>query len=393
MSVFQLQSRRSVTLGTSLAIIVLFWLGYTNVDLSPRSATSGCKDSLQHDLLDDVANATLGKIFIINLASRTDRRDAASLAARFTGLEVEFIDAVTKIDAKAWPPGAKEANLNAGSAGAWRSHMNVINRIVEQNISSALILEDDIDWDIRIKSQMQDFARASRLLVQPLPGTTDKFLDPTYPQPDAERSSPTNFNIDETYTGEPSSSPYGDLDRWDILWVGHCGCRFPWAADKNVPLGRAVINNDETVPPRRKINIEFGDNQLIDGYPDHTRVVARSRVNTCTLGYGISQPGARRLLYELGVHKISGPTDMMFRSVCDGVDGRDLMICLSPQPALFNHHRPAGSRASWSDINENDESAYNEIPETTNIRWATRVNFPKLVKGQTDYIDLYKDNN
>lgn len=39
--------------------------------------------------------------------------------------------------------------------------------MIEQRISLALILEDDADWDIRIKRQMRDFAKASRLLVQP----------------------------------------------------------------------------------------------------------------------------------------------------------------------------------------------------------------------------------
>lgn len=267
--------------------------------------------------------------------------------------------------------------------------------MIKQNLSSALILEDDADWDIRIKSQMRDFAKASRLLVQPLPGTTNQFLDPTWPQPDAEHRQNTDFNIEEASTGEPTTSPYGDLDRWDMLWVGHCGCRFPWASDENVPLGRAIIPHDETVPSRRKIEVEFGDNQLINGYPDYTRVVARSRVNTCTLGYGISRPGARRMLYELGVHKISGTTDMMFRSVCDGVDGRDLMTCLSPQPALFNHHRPAGPKSSWSDINNPDEQdqSWNDVPGSTNIRWATRVNFANLVSGNTDYIDRYSDGD
>jgi hypothetical protein len=38
--------------------------------------------------------------------------------------------------------------------------MNLTSRsIVEQNITSALVMEDDIDWDIRIKSQMREILR------------------------------------------------------------------------------------------------------------------------------------------------------------------------------------------------------------------------------------------
>lgn len=112
--------------------------------------------------------------------------------------------------------------------------------MTENNITTALILEDDSDWDVRIKSQMRNFARASRLLLQPLPGNVDQFLDPTYPQP-SEGDSSTNFDVDNFATTRPTSSPYGDIERWDILWLGHCGCRFPADYDRNVPLGRAIL--------------------------------------------------------------------------------------------------------------------------------------------------------
>ena len=203
--------------------------------------------------------------------------------------------------------------------------------MIEENIVSALFLEDDADWDIRIKKQMTDFAKASRLLVQPKLGTSDSFLDPTYPRPKKDQK-PQNFDISKDLTGRPSSSPYGDIDRWDILWLGHCGSRFPRASDRNVPLDRAVIYDDETVPEPQHVKMEFGDSELVQTYPAHTRVVSRAWMNTCSLGYAITQPGARRLLYELGVNKMTGTTDMMLRSVCHGSEGRPLQTCLTTQP-------------------------------------------------------------
>ena len=35
-------------------------------------------------------------------------------------------------------------------------------RVVDGNLGSALILEDDADWDIRIKKQLQAYALSSR---------------------------------------------------------------------------------------------------------------------------------------------------------------------------------------------------------------------------------------
>lgn len=263
-------------------------------------------------------------------------------------------------------------------------------RIVDQNITSALILEDDIDWDVRIKSQMTDFARAARLLVQPLAQTTDQYLDPTYPKP-AEDETYVDFNLEEGHTiSKPKDSPYGDVSRWDLLWLGHCGCRFPKASDLNAPLGRVVIANDTTVPEPQHLDMEFGNDELKTQYPPHTRVVSRARANSCSLTYGISQPGARRFLYELGVHKLSDPNDIMFRYVCDGVQGRELGTCLTVQPQLFQHHRPVGARAGFSDISEFDDG-YNEQATTANIRWSVRINLPKFISGDAEYTDSYPD--
>jgi hypothetical protein len=264
-----------------------------------------------------------------------------------------------------------------------------VTRIVEDNITSALILEDDIDWDIRVKSQMTEFARASRLLIQPLNQSSDHLLDPTYPTPTEEQVY-TDFPLEEHSVSEPIDSPYGDLSRWDLLWLGHCGCRFPRASDLNAPLGRVVIANDTTVPEHRHLNMELGNNELLTQYPAHTRVVSRARVSSCSLAYAVSQPGARILLYELGVHKMTDAFDIMLRFVCDGVDERQQATCLTVQPQLFQHHRPAGSRAGFSDISDFGDD-YNERATTDNIRWSVRVNFPKLIGDGTDYIDSYPD--
>ena len=136
--------------------------------------------------------------------------------------------------------------------------------------------------------------------------------------------------------------------------------------------------------------MQFGDSELVKSYPNHTRVVSRAGMNTCTVGYGISQPGARRLLYELSVHKMTGPTDIMLNSVCQGLDGRSVHTCLTIQPQLFQHHRPVGYRSSFSDISDHGAD-YNEKAFARNVRWSTRMNFRQLVDGSTDYIDLFKD--
>ena len=260
--------------------------------------------------------------------------------------------------------------------------------MVEENISSALILEDDADWDLRIKTQMHTFARASRLLVQPLRDTEDQFLDPSYPTPAPDQGA-EEFNLTTDYAVEsPASSPYGDLRRWDALWLGHCGSDFPAASDMKAPLGRVVLSSDETVPDR--VNKEFGGEGIL-AYPPQTRVVSRAWQSTCTFAYAITLPMARRILYEQGIWKVTGPFDMMLRSMCHGSEGRRTRTCLGVQPALFAQHKPIGNEATFSNIDEHHEG-YNSVAQSPNVVLSTRVNFPRLIEGETDYIESFESS-
>ena len=249
-------------------------------------------------------------------------------------------------------------------------------------------MEDDADWDLRIKSQMQDFARASRLLLQPRFGQAGSFLDPTNPRQSLD-DQPKDFWLSSApQTKPPTTSPYGDIDHWDVLWLGHCGARMPRPADKTIPLAR-VFSSDPSVPEPQHVAVEFGNRDLYKSYPHHTRAVHRAAENVCTLAYAVTLPAARRILYELSINKIDASMDLMLRNVCEG-EGRTMRTCLTVQPQLFQHHRPKGAKHGFSEISNHGEG-YNPTPHTLNLRWSTRVNFPKLVDGQTDYIDQYPD--
>jgi len=78
------------------------------------------------------------------------------------------------------------------------------------------------------------------------------------------------------------------------------------------------------------------------------------------------------------------------RQLCDGADGRVPMTCLSVQPALIGQYRPVGDRSSFSDIS-GVWHGNNKLAHTLNVRWGTRQNFAKLITGDTDYVDIYKD--
>ena len=80
--------------------------------------------------------------------------------------------------------------------------------IVERNLSTALILEDDADWVMRIKFQLGNFALSSRTLIQPVTGKPTSFADPTYPSPEGSAiMPPANYFHNFPSTIVPTSSP------------------------------------------------------------------------------------------------------------------------------------------------------------------------------------------
>ncbi|KAK2776131.1 hypothetical protein FQN53_002862 [Emmonsiellopsis sp. PD_33] len=367
---------------------------------SPIPPSSQCRVSGAS--LDDVANSTLGfeRIYAINLPSRTDRRDGLNLMSALTGIQLDWIDGVdgNAVQEKALPWPASHETIKTANIGSWRAHLDALRAIVDNNLSTALIIEDDADWDVRIKSQLQDFALSARALLQPLPSSPSSqsswYADPTYVDPVKSPGMPPAMDLNNLpRTVPPKTSPYGD--EWDVLWLGHCGAQFPnpaleskSALSNQLPRGRVVYHNDATVPGPEHLVVLPSADDLRATYPPHTRVTHHAMGSICSLAYAVSQRGARRLLYELGVKQFDSAYDIMLRDVCEGANGRARGVCLTVQPQLFNHHRPRGRGRFHSDISEHADGVY-ENASTQMIRWSTRMNLAKLVEGRTDFDDGY----
>ncbi|KAI9830942.1 MAG: hypothetical protein M1819_005325 [Sarea resinae] len=382
---------------------LLLLLSLLNRDITSfRTVTTHKKLS---SLLDDVRNSSLGfeKIFVVNLPSRTDHRDALLVTGAATHIEFDWVDGVLGADVpdKAITPPMNREQLGAGNIGSWRAHLNALTEVVRQNLSTALILEDDVDWDIRLKSQLHDYALSSQALLQPLLEDPSSYADPTYPSPNGAVTMPPDMHFGSLPpVSPPSSSPYGD--GWSVLWLGHCGTIFPSCKveasaerSKNQPKGRVVHLDDDTVPESHYFE-NFTDlwgwqqDDPRAAYPPHTRIAHHSMGTVCTLGYAVTQESARRILYEFGVKAFNAPFDIMMRDLCEGTSNRPYHTCLTVQPQLFNHHRPAGNKKYESDINDHggaeNTHAYTEI-----IRWSARLNLDRLLYGATEFEDQYPD--
>lgn len=318
-----------------------------------------------------------------------------TLAAALTNLQVTWAKGVSGTDVpdKVVPGEDWEKSILRGNKGSWRAHMNVLNTIVNQNLTSALILEDDADWDIRLKSQLQIFARAAQLFTHP----DSRISTPT------DLNKVTNIPVSSipSPSKQPFSSPYGT--NWDVLWLGHCGTNFPTPSivlttHSNTSLLRVTVSNDPTVPSPQHLKAHpFAlQDQLAELYPPHTRVVHPSSGTICTQAYAVSQQGARKLLWRFGVKEaLTKGWDLVLGEWCDGlfVDVRDKgkggemrggrtgqgPVCVTVQPPLFSHHF---GRGAASDITAPGGGFVNREKEMTPyVRWSVRMNMGRLVEG------------
>lgn len=100
-----------------------------------NNSTLGVRFHLAHVLVDSDANEIFPsrqfeKMFVVGLASRTDRRDGMVLQAALSNMEINFVDGVKGEDVsdKAIPQSVKHDRLRPASIGSWRAHMNAIQQ-------------------------------------------------------------------------------------------------------------------------------------------------------------------------------------------------------------------------------------------------------------------------
>ncbi|KAI0386202.1 glycosyltransferase family 25 protein [Hypomontagnella monticulosa] len=386
-----------VLIAISALLVVSLYLLSTRGDAVPYLNSVRATTSFRSDIRDNIYNNTLGfeKIFVIGLPSRTDRRDGMVLQAALSNLAIEFIDGVDgkTIPDSAIPSSKKLERVGDATLGAWRAHINAIQEVVRRNLSSALIMEDDADWDVRIRQQMYDLALATHALTQPLSGssgTSAEYADATYPEAGNGPSAVPDLLFDGLpNTAVPTTSPYGD--NWDVIWAGHCGMHFPYSDKKLVPKGRVVRTNDRTVPQHKYLWSIFEPEDLELHYKDHTRVYHHVQEGVCSLAYAVSQKGARRLLHELGLKDANTAFDIELRWFCDGSGNPDRghHNCLTVQPSLFQIHLPAGPKKSQSDISDHGDGIQEKVTKV--LRYSVRMNAEALMDGH-ELVDQWPDD-
>ena len=215
-------------------------------------------------------------------------------------------------------------------------------RMIAESISSALILESDADWDMRIKDIMTEVAEGAKVLID-------------WPFDAADKS----FN--------DVNNPYGE--RWDILWIGHCG-------SSNHGEGRIYSINDSTVPPEDH-EFWFAGPPQDEQHRPGTRILYQFQSAVCSTSYAISYSGAVKLveLFKKGNENLD--LELMIRC-----NQRVDLTCLAVWPQIVT---AAGSRSNiehpeneTADLESQVDEAFS-VPPGPALQYSARVNADQVI--------------
>jgi len=326
----------------------------------PLEATPATKVSPPDSDIANIYNATLGfqKIYVLSMPHRRDKRDVVALAAYLAGLEIEFVDGVngSEISKAERPEGWEKAFNTDGnidsSLGCWRGHLDIYQKMALQGVQSALIMEDDVDWDVTIKRQMTEVAHGARQLQ---------------------------------HNDAVSHSPYGD--DWWLMSTGNCAT----AIDDNRDQEHWVIDNDPTVVPGRHRQLFYGPKtspkELKGG---NTRLLFWLNYMVCTGSYAISLKGVSNMLLDQQLLPHAKPIDLALAEMC-ARDEQGKGKCIGIYPPITGIFVPAGDKSKESDRQTSKEGERNDVAWAKNMVYSSRLNMETMLAGSTIVKSQYPD--
>ncbi|EMD90621.1 glycosyltransferase family 25 protein [Bipolaris maydis ATCC 48331] len=275
-----------------LIFILLLVVGLWCHNRSSDSAYAQWLASAESHSAKAPANSTLGfgTVLVVSKQGSARRRPLIQ-AANVTEIDLTIPQQPewTEGDVQRFING--HSNTQKGSILAWLGHHNALRWFLDSGLETALILEDDVDWDIRLRSvQIPLAASATRQLLPPV------------------RSRHPNINKN------PNRTQYwGDQDGWDVLYLGHCGDYFDVVEEDGPKTDRQSYNlsaiahklyHDPTMPSWLDLHPFTQALFRLLGMPERTRVMHRSKLPLCSFGYAVTRQAAERLLNDLAPPKL-----------------------------------------------------------------------------------------
>ena len=157
----------------------------------------------------------IDKVYIINLEHRTDRKDKVISELQRVGItNYEIFKAIqpNEIDIYKWNSqflnpvpqwfkntGGDELKYKIGALGCMLSHIQIINKCIENNYTNVLILEDDTEFTDSYRTNFQDIMNNFKSQIEHLSFGL-LYLAGNHNISKLEKKTNNIFKIDGTYT-------------------------------------------------------------------------------------------------------------------------------------------------------------------------------------------------
>ena len=301
----------------AIALCTFFFYYRSSIGLAP-TGPGGSKD------IKGAGNATLGfgGLYVVS-GPGSPRREHLEQAAAVTELQLTIPEQVSWSDDDIrnfrWP-NETESKVGIGSAKAWLSHHLVLKAFLASGLETALIFEDDVDWDVRLRTQQ--IPRAQQ----------------------AARSLSTSYSSASQY-------PWGAPSDWDLFYLGHCGDYFNDLND-GVGVGHHhpshleaiphAVFEDPTMPYMTDIHPFTASLFTALRVPEQHRILHASQWPLCSFGYAVTRAAAQKILAIVAPEKEDITRDLIAYDAALLSGCRDKGVpwsikCYTIQPELFHH--------------------------------------------------------
>ena len=294
---------------------------------------------------------------MLSLPYRGDRQDTFAVQAELSNITWTQMWGVEGKDVpeRALPYGMTYETMSKNAIGSWRAHLNALRYVVMNRLESAIIFEDDADWDVALRYQLVQYAKASRYILR---------------------------------QNGSASSPYGN--GWDVLTIGHCD-----AEARKEDMRRWVIPNDPTViAPHIRGGAWIPDMKPWQAWnskhPDksnNTRICFASEWNACTTAYAVSLAGAMKILYYQSMTPFNEKFDNGLGNMLRHHEKKSNFTGITCYPTVIGVSHGAGTGAKTSDIES--YGGIHERPYSERLQFPVRKNIERLFRGDNIFEGEY----
>lgn len=237
--------------------------------------------------------------------------------------------------------------------------------MLDENIETAMIVEDDVDWDIHVRDVFTELSHnlAQQTLFPSLSPRSNQTIAP-YGKGIVRRRFVTCHVV------LANLFPTKGLD-WDILYVGSA-----WDIPNEENRPPHLLYHDPFAPTRDQtggsyVNELEGWGAKVTNTSRH-RLVAPSWYPVSTIGYAVTKKGAQKLLYNLGYKGFGSPIDLaMIDLIKKGVVDSYTII-----PPIVTRFRTGGAKDS--DIDEVKPEDAEAEPGSENLNMSARKAMERL---------------